>query len=144
MHASSVDSAVVSTEILQGWRPDPFGRYEERYFSNGLATRLVRTGRIEASDEPEGASTANVAPEPRPVVRTRVVECVLVRQRPWRSRLILALTFLVVPIALAVLTPGDSARMMVVLTFAGAAAMIGVLVGGSAMLSGRARGRRPA
>src|SRR6516162_9843543 len=44
----------VSTEMLQGWRPDPYGRFEERYFSDGIATRLVRTGRIEASDEPEG------------------------------------------------------------------------------------------
>jgi hypothetical protein len=130
--------------MLQGWRPDPFGRYEERYFSDGLATRLVRTGRIEASDEPEGTPVPYVPPEPRPVVRTRVVECVLVRRRPWRSRFILALTFLAVPIALAVLTPDASARTMIVLTFAGAAAMVGVLVGGSAALSGHARSRRPA
>jgi hypothetical protein len=129
--------------MLQGWRPDPYGRFEERYFSDGIATRLVRTGRIEASDEPEGSLAAYVAPEPPPVVRTRVVECVLVRRRPWRSRFILALTFLAVPVALAVLTPDDRARTMIVLTFVGAAAMLGVLVGGSAAWSSRTRSQRP-
>jgi hypothetical protein len=134
----------VSTQTLQGWRPDPYGRYEERYFSGGIATRLVRTGRIEASDEPEGSLAPYSAPEPRPVVRTRVVDCVLVRRRPGRSRFILALTFLAVPVALALLTPDDSGRAIIVVIFAGAAAMLGLLIGGSSFWSGRSRSRRPA
>jgi hypothetical protein len=134
----------VTDAAVQGWRPDPFGRYEERYFSDGVATRLVRTGREEASDEPEGALATFVAPEPALPVRTRVVECVMVRQRPWRRRIILTLFFLAVPVAFALLAPTGSGRLMLLLTLAGAAAMVGILVGGSAAWATRARSRRPA
>ena len=37
---------------MQGWNPDPFGRFEHRYFSNGTPTMLVRTGDTEERDEP--------------------------------------------------------------------------------------------
>jgi hypothetical protein len=37
---------------LHGWKPDPFGRYENRYFSDGTPTALVRSGRLETRDEP--------------------------------------------------------------------------------------------
>ena len=37
---------------LQGWSTDPFQLHEQRYFSAGRATKLVRDGTIEAYDEP--------------------------------------------------------------------------------------------
>jgi hypothetical protein len=37
---------------LQGWQTDPFGVHQERYFSQGLPTRLVRDGGTESFDEP--------------------------------------------------------------------------------------------
>jgi hypothetical protein len=36
----------------QGWSADPFGLHEERYFSAGRATKLVRDGTTESYDEP--------------------------------------------------------------------------------------------
>jgi hypothetical protein len=37
---------------LQGWSADPFGLHEQRYFSAGRPTKLVRDGRVESYDEP--------------------------------------------------------------------------------------------
>jgi hypothetical protein len=45
-------------EQLRGWHPDPFGRHEQRYFSRGDPTYLVRDGGVESQDEPTGASAA--------------------------------------------------------------------------------------
>jgi hypothetical protein len=39
-------------QASQGWRADPFGLHEWRYFSAGRPTRLVRDGSIETYDEP--------------------------------------------------------------------------------------------
>jgi hypothetical protein len=39
-------------QASQGWRTDPFGLHEWRYFSAGRPTKLVRDGRVEAYDEP--------------------------------------------------------------------------------------------
>jgi hypothetical protein len=36
----------------QGWFRDPYGLHEDRYFSQGLPTRLVRDGEREAYDLP--------------------------------------------------------------------------------------------
>jgi len=36
----------------QGWYRDPFGVHEDRYFSDGNPTKLVRDGTAEAYDEP--------------------------------------------------------------------------------------------
>jgi hypothetical protein len=36
----------------QGWRTDPFGRHEFRYFSEGEPTRLVRDRGVDSYDEP--------------------------------------------------------------------------------------------
>ncbi len=140
---SSVDFRVVSIEVLQGWRPDPYGRYEERYFSGGVATALVRTDRVEASDEPIGALGTFVPAEPAPVVRTRVVECVIVQRRPWRTRVILAVCFLVVPLTFALLAPTGWTQSLMLLTLAGVGAMVAVLVGGSALWNGRVRRHHP-
>jgi integrase len=35
---------------LHGWHPDPFGRFEERYFIDGQASALVRDGDSESQD----------------------------------------------------------------------------------------------
>jgi hypothetical protein len=37
---------------LQGWSPDPFQVHEQRYFSGGRPTKLVRDGDRESYDEP--------------------------------------------------------------------------------------------
>jgi len=37
---------------LQGWFADPSGLYEQRYFSAGQPTKLVRNGTVESYDEP--------------------------------------------------------------------------------------------
>jgi len=42
----------VDQHFLQGWHADPFGLHEQRYFSAGRPTKLVRDGRVEAYDEP--------------------------------------------------------------------------------------------
>jgi hypothetical protein len=41
---------------LQGWFADPFERHEQRYFSAGRATKLVRDGSAESYDEPPAAT----------------------------------------------------------------------------------------
>ena len=37
---------------MQGWGEDPFGLHEQRYFSAGRPTKLVRDGHVESYDEP--------------------------------------------------------------------------------------------
>ncbi len=37
---------------LQGWCADPFQLHEQRYFSAGQPTKLVRNGGVESYDEP--------------------------------------------------------------------------------------------
>jgi hypothetical protein len=46
---------------LQGWNPDPFGRFDDRYFSDGTPTALVRSGMRESRDDP-GVRTAELDP----------------------------------------------------------------------------------
>ena len=41
---------------LQGWHADPFGRHEERYFSAGQPTSLVRDGSTEGHDDPSAGN----------------------------------------------------------------------------------------
>jgi hypothetical protein len=41
---------------LQGWSADPFGVHEERYFSAGRATKLVRDRKVESYDDPPSAT----------------------------------------------------------------------------------------
>jgi hypothetical protein len=42
----------VQQEDAQGWFRDPFGVHEDRYFSAGQPTKLVRDHDVEAYDEP--------------------------------------------------------------------------------------------
>ena len=37
---------------LQGWCADPFRLHEERYFSSGRPTKLVRDGKVESYEDP--------------------------------------------------------------------------------------------
>lgn len=65
-------------ERLQGWHPDPTGRHQERYFSQGAPTHLHRDGTVEGYDDrasfPSSAATilddgpSPVSP-PAPAVR---------------------------------------------------------------------------
>jgi hypothetical protein len=36
----------------EGWYVDPFGEHDERWFSDGHPTSLVRDGAVESRDEP--------------------------------------------------------------------------------------------
>ena len=42
----------MTTSLAQGWYRDPYGRHQDRYFSAGTATKLVRDGDREAYDTP--------------------------------------------------------------------------------------------
>ncbi len=44
-------------ERLQGWHPDPTGRHQERYFSQGVPTHLFRDGNTEGYDDRAGFPT---------------------------------------------------------------------------------------
>jgi hypothetical protein len=41
-----------NTSQAQGWYRDPYGLHEDRYFSQGLPTKLVRDGERESYDLP--------------------------------------------------------------------------------------------
>ena len=42
----------MESRTLQGWHADPFDLHEQRYFSAGIPTKLVRDGNVESYDEP--------------------------------------------------------------------------------------------
>ena len=42
----------MATRQLQGWCADPFHLHEERYFSSGRPTKLVRDGKVESYEDP--------------------------------------------------------------------------------------------
>jgi hypothetical protein len=50
--------------LVQGWRPDPFGRHAERWMSAGTATDLVRDGTREGHDPPTTASAPPTKEQP--------------------------------------------------------------------------------
>jgi len=49
-------------DALHGWQPDPFGRYEDRYFVYGEPTRLVRRSGIESTDPQGSERSPDVVP----------------------------------------------------------------------------------
>jgi len=61
---ASYGCAVPSEGDPHGWQPDPFGRYEERYYVYGEPTRLVRASGIESTDPQGTARSPNVVPRP--------------------------------------------------------------------------------
>jgi len=50
--------------VIRGWYRDPYGRHEDRYFSDGTPTKLVRDGDREAFDPPPDL------PLPGPLLRS--------------------------------------------------------------------------
>jgi hypothetical protein len=42
----------------EGWYQDPYGLHEDRWFSDGRPTGLVRDGKIESDDAPPPEATA--------------------------------------------------------------------------------------
>jgi len=65
-------------EELNGWHPDPLGRFEERYIVYGEPSRLVRTGGVEQTDrrpldldisaEPADRPPDETSAPPRPAI----------------------------------------------------------------------------
>ncbi len=51
----------MASEITQGWHDDPFRLHEQRYFSAGRPTKLVRDGKVECYDEPPAETWAPAA-----------------------------------------------------------------------------------
>ncbi len=51
---------------FQGWHPDPYERHDDRWFSDGKPTRLVRDQGSESYDEPPPDSAARDEPEQQP------------------------------------------------------------------------------
>ena len=49
----------------EGWYRDPYGRHEDRWFSDGRPTKLVRDGGVETSDDPPAEPMPH-EPEPIP------------------------------------------------------------------------------
>jgi hypothetical protein len=49
----------MSNRQLQGWSADPFGLHEERYFSAGRPTKLVRDGKVESYEDPPSDTYAD-------------------------------------------------------------------------------------
>ena len=63
-----------TTVAAQGWYRDPFGRHDDRYFSAGTPTKLVRDGGLESYDpppegEPVPAALSPVVPVGAPPAR---------------------------------------------------------------------------
>ena len=48
----------------EGWYIDPFGQHEQRWFSDGRPTSLVRDGRTEGHAEPPADSYSGPLTEP--------------------------------------------------------------------------------
>jgi hypothetical protein len=50
----------------EGWYRDPYGVHEDRWFSDGRPTKLVRDGGVEASDEPPSEPHGELVAIPAP------------------------------------------------------------------------------
>jgi hypothetical protein len=72
---------MVLHEEPDGWLPDPLGRYDERFFVYGEASRLVRTAGIEAAD-PLGVEPTPQDAHPGPLA---AVSFVTFEETPTRS-----------------------------------------------------------
>jgi hypothetical protein len=62
-YARRCHNLAMANRQLQGWSADPFGVHEERYFSAGRATKLVRDGKVESYDDPPSAATTYYVPD---------------------------------------------------------------------------------
>jgi hypothetical protein len=98
---------------LQGWNPDPFGRFEDRYFSDGAPTPLVRSGSVETRDEP-GARTEEPDPEtadPRPAPREPRPHLYERRDRRFLAVMLLAAAIVLPFVAWELLATSSSDRL---------------------------------
>jgi hypothetical protein len=124
--------------VAQGWDADPWGHYEQRWFSQGNPTSLVRTHGVEARDEPDAAPPA---PEPAPSVElppapVRASWRVPVRRRPVRARLVLTAAMVIPVLGCVLLVPVRGDRVFVVGAFALVFVSLAALVWGSPRASG--------
>jgi uncharacterized protein len=80
---STAQGPIKAPPSVHGWQPDPFQLHEERYFTRGDPTRLVRDAGRESYDEvPETQDEQREAPEsfmPTPAAREEVFAS---RQQP--------------------------------------------------------------
>lgn len=115
---------------LQGWNPDPFGRFEHRYFSDGSPTPLVRTGSVESRDEP-----GDRPPEPR--VRPTLRADTPARLRPhlyarrehrFRTAFTLGIAFVIPLLVWELLVTTASERIFGVVAFAVVCVLVAILV----------------
>lgn len=94
---------------LQGWSADPFRLHEERYFSGGRPTKLVRDGKVESYEDPPSETYDEPDDDPGPAAApsrypagsyahsssaTQIVRAQAARKRS-RTLLILAATGIV-------------------------------------------------
>ena len=119
------------TGTLQGWKADPFGRFEQRYFSAGSPTTLVRTGRVETRDEPgsrkDRPDTGRDASPPRAslVLRRRLYE----RRRHRVLAPLTLVTAMLAPFAVwEVLVPTNRDRVLSAAAIAGVTAALAILM----------------
>ena len=78
------------SDVIQGWNADPFERFEQRYFSQGAPTALVRSRGVEGRDQPglrpetpQERRAAPIVAEPEPLVGPRLY---VRRERRFRAR----------------------------------------------------------
>ncbi len=121
----------------QGWSPDPFGRFEERYFSGGAPTWLVRNGRKESRDDPAGfgpvppdstagePDSASDPDDPREHFEPRLYAR---RAHPRLGPLVLFVAALVPPAAFVLLAPNRSTRMFVLGCYATLTVAVSILL----------------
>jgi hypothetical protein len=81
----SVESKVIPVKA-QGWYRDPYGLHEDRYFSAGQPTKLVRDGGAESYDPPPPRPSAvelvEVTPSP-PTNGSDLRRADEMESRPW-------------------------------------------------------------
>ena len=102
---------------LQGWSADPFRLHEERYFSGGRPTKLVRDGKVESYedppshtyDEPDDGPSPAAAPRPRVGVTAPYARAQAVPNRSRALLIVAAASIVTATIAgLAVLVKQES------------------------------------
>ena len=106
-----------ATKTRQGWCADPFGRFEQRYWSQGRPTALVRNGRIESRDAPtaEGSTPTHSSAQPIVRVPTAPAATIAIWLHPAREhrglrRLLLAVAVLAPVSGWILLIPNPHAR----------------------------------